>query len=173
MNRIMGLDVSLTATGVALAEGSTTGAEVFTICPKTKGVHRMIEVRERILDAHLNCRPDLVVIEAPSLGASKSSHAKEMGGIWWFVRVSLYEFCDTPVVEVPPSTLKKYATGKGNANKERVLVEAVKRLGYDGSDHNESDALWLAEIGLHLTGGAYTPMPAANVAALDVLEVPT
>lgn len=38
-----------------------------------------------------------------------------------------------------PSQVKKFLTDKGNANKELVM-EAVKNIGYEGENHNESDA---------------------------------
>jgi Holliday junction resolvasome RuvABC endonuclease subunit len=39
-------------------------------------------------------------------------------------------------------TIKKFATGKGNASKQEV-IEAVKKLGHKPKDDNESDALAL------------------------------
>jgi hypothetical protein len=47
---------------------------------------------------------------------------------------------------VPPTHLKKFATGKGNANKERMLAEARKRFGEYIDDDNEADALLMLEL---------------------------
>lgn len=43
------------------------------------------------------------------------------------------------VCTVTPSELKRYATGKGNADKD-AMVAAARRLGWEGDDHNEADA---------------------------------
>ena len=43
---------------------------------------------------------------------------------------------------VPVGTIKRHATGKGNANKAKV-IQAVRLLGYYPSDDNEADALAL------------------------------
>jgi Holliday junction resolvasome RuvABC endonuclease subunit len=51
-----------------------------------------------------------------------------------------------PYEGVPVGTIKKHATGKGNANKEAMIAAAVAR-GYTPCDDNEADALAL----LHLT----------------------
>ena len=47
-----------------------------------------------------------------------------------------------PYQGVPVGTIKKYATGKGNANKE-AMIEAAKRWGHAPTDDNEADALAL------------------------------
>lgn len=47
-----------------------------------------------------------------------------------------------PYKGVPVATIKKYATGKGNANKD-AIIKAMKERGYDPQDDNEADALAL------------------------------
>lgn len=43
---------------------------------------------------------------------------------------------------VPVGTIKRHVTGKGNANKAKV-IQAVRQLGYYPTDDNEADALAL------------------------------
>lgn len=47
-----------------------------------------------------------------------------------------------PYQGVPVKTIKKFITGKGNANKQAV-IDAVKALGYNPGDDNEADAIAL------------------------------
>ena len=47
-----------------------------------------------------------------------------------------------PYQGVPVGTIKKYATGKGNAGKEDVIA-AIRARGHDPVDENEADALAL------------------------------
>lgn len=58
---------------------------------------------------------------------------------------SLTSWCehhDIPYEGVPVGTIKKYITGKGNANKQMV-IEAVVEKGFDIKDDNEADAIAL------------------------------
>ena len=47
-----------------------------------------------------------------------------------------------PYSGVPVGTIKKHATGKGNASKDE-MISAVRALGYAPGDTNEADALAL------------------------------
>lgn len=42
--------------------------------------------------------------------------------------------------------IKKFATGKGNSGKPAMIEAAQERLGYEGNDDNEADALWILEL---------------------------
>ena len=43
------------------------------------------------------------------------------------------------------SLIKKYATGKGNANKQLMIDSAEKKFNKSNLWHDEADALWLLE----------------------------
>jgi len=150
--RIAGVDLSLRATGVAVASTATaTSAVVECWKPKERGTERLAWLRsqvERLVEQH---RPDLVVLEAYAF-SRHDAYAHELGEAGGVVRLALAD-ADVPWCTVAPTSLKKYATGKGNASKEQVLVEAVRRLGYDGHDNNEADALWLAAMAVDHYGG--------------------
>jgi hypothetical protein len=74
---------------------------------------------------------------------------------------------DLPYVTVPAATLKKFATGKGNATKADMRMAWFQRAGFDVRDDNQCDALWLYEIGLHLLGDdTALPLPKAQTDAL-------
>lgn len=45
-----------------------------------------------------------------------------------------------PYEGVPVATIKRFATGKGNADKQAV-IEAVRARGFTPADHNEADAI--------------------------------
>ena len=47
-----------------------------------------------------------------------------------------------PYSGVPVGTIKKHATGKGNADKQ-AMVEAARRIGHHPQDDNEADAIML------------------------------
>lgn len=45
---------------------------------------------------------------------------------------------------IPVGTVKKHATGRGNAGKSEMMNAAVDRWAYAPGDDNEADALWIA-----------------------------
>ena len=59
---------------------------------------------------------------------------------------TLQVYCEErniPYRGIPAGTIKKHATGKGNASKQMMIDAAREKLGYTGDDDNEVDALWL------------------------------
>lgn len=159
---VVGVDLSLTRTGLANEHG------VHLLTGSLSGVRRLIAIRGWVLD--LSYGAQLVVIEGFSFGSNNRS-AREIGGLGWVVRVALTE-AGIPWCDVPPSTLKKYATGKGNAGKVEMVVAARERLGYGGHDDNEADALWLRAVGLDLLGTPLVALPKAHRDALAAVQLP-
>lgn len=161
--RILALDVSFSATGIASSDGLLGTRKL-----KGKGVDRLARAGSMFVD--LASPYDLVVIEGYSYGSQGRAIVSigELGGV---VRVDLYR-AKIPYLEVPPATLKKYATGKGNASKEAVLAAAIRRLDYAGHDKDEADALWLLEIGRAMTGQPHVTVPKTHRRALEALTLP-
>lgn len=50
-----------------------------------------------------------------------------------------------PYEGVPVGTIKKFATGKGNADKD-AMIAAARALGFAPADDNEADAIHLARL---------------------------
>ena len=50
-----------------------------------------------------------------------------------------------PYLGIPVKVIKKHTTGNGNSKKE-VVIEAVKKLGFNPKDDNEADALALLDL---------------------------
>ena len=72
-------------------------------------------------------------------------------------------------VDIPPSSLKKFATGSGNASKAEVLW-AAKKVGALVTTEDEADADWCWRI-----GQLYTEEPGAvvDIGALGIRDVTT
>lgn len=174
--RVLTLDLSLTAIGWACNPGWQCGV----FAPKGRGVHRLQHVLEWLgpvargergpkVGGEPGERPDLVLIEGYSFN-SEFSHAHALGELGGVVRLVLHQL-RVPAIDVPPACLKKFATGKGNARKDAVLAEAIRRLGYDGSDHNAADARWLLAMALVQYGLPNAPdLPKEHRAGLAKVE---
>jgi len=171
--RAIGADLSLTSTGVASRLG------VRTIKPRLRrGPDRLAFIRDEVWGevAGLVTHPKdaVVFVEGYNFGAPRATSTLaslgELGGV---VRLMLWERGVT-YVEIPPSVLKKFATGRGNASKEEVLIEAVKRAPSDMviAGNDTADAWWLYVLGCELLGEPVVEMPALNRSALTKLLWP-
>ncbi len=163
---VVGLDLSITATGVALADGS-----LLTVGPPAKlGDRRLTAIVDRLEHAPaMVYAADLVVIEGPVV---RSSAAVVIGMVHGAVRSMLLGY-GTPYAIVPPATLKKYATGKGNTDKTAMALALYKRTGLELADDNQVDAWWLRAAGLHHLGCPIVDVPQAQADALAKVEWPT
>jgi len=165
---VVGLDLSITATGVAWEDGS-----VETIAlPAKLGDERLHHIRRKLsYDGFYEgdaCDPHLVVIE------DLPTHARAAGitgMVHGAVRSLLIEH-RTPYALVTPATLKKYATGKGNADKTAMALALYKRTGLELDDDNQVDAYWLRAAGLHHLGCPIVDVPQAQADALEKVEWP-
>jgi len=167
--QVMGVDPSLTATGVVVS-----GREPETIkasTPKTgyDTYLRLISIRDCLMDRVRELDQPVLVIENYSHASKFQAHQLgELGGV---IRTRLLEE-GVPFYLISPNTLKMLATGKGNASKEAVGYEAVKRFEATPSDNNQADALWLWELGNHLIGQPTVDLPKSHVRALEGLNGP-
>lgn len=163
---VVGIDLSLRATGIAYANGATVTVDA----RKLAGAERLIVIRDAVRAAFdvEEWAPDLVVVEGYAFGRPNQAHQiGELGGV---VRVALHEECEEfPHMGwaiVPPAKLKRFATGKGTANKTAMVVAARDRLGWTGMDDDQADALWLRAFGLALFDALDVPLPKTHMAAL-------
>lgn len=173
--RVLGLDPSLSAFGISRLE-MTPGGKRFTyetsvLKTKLKGVSRLRWFFMQMLEELAASRPDIVVLEGYAYGVARGNSAISMGELGGVIRLALEEAGHGPVV-VPPAKLKKFITGKGNAQKDIVLLEIYKRFKVDTKTSDEADATGLA---LMAAVGAYdlqVDLPKANLEALRDIEWP-
>jgi len=89
--------------------------------------------------------PGVAFVEGYSFGARREQQSLgEWGGQ---LRLTMLDL-GWDIVEVPPSTLKKYVTGKGTAEKDGMRMEVLKRWKYESTDNNDADAYALMRMGL-------------------------
>lgn len=169
--RVIGLDLSLTSTGLAFIRPAapagvqtlkSKGAKDATLAERALRLHNL--ARDIILAA---LTADVVVIEQPAYNQTGGSH-HDRSGLWWLVADALSDE-ELRLVEVTPQAVKKYATGKGNASKDEVLAAVVRRYpDVEVGNNNEADALVLAAIGARLAGYPIEEsMPLAHLDALS------
>lgn len=146
--RILALDLSITATGMCLPNGTTA-----TIKTKATDGDRRLQTIVDHVGVALGEGPDdigdgvdLVVMEEAPPGL-KGPAIKAIHMVHGAVRLRLIDF-GTPYVVINPTTLKAYATGSTSADKTAMAMAAYKRTGREFADDNQCDAFWLRAAGL-------------------------
>jgi len=141
-----GLDLSLTGTGIVIL--SETGGVIHaeTVKNNLRGPERLVHIRKVIKDIMLDAEPLVTCIEDYAMGirAGQSFSIGELGGV---ARVLLYEM-QVPYNLISPTQVKKFITGKGNAEKDVIMLSVYKNFGYEAKDNNIADAFGLAMMAL-------------------------
>lgn len=156
---VCGLDLSLTGTGIATRTGT------LTVKPgDLRGLSRLAYIRGYVCGAVDGCT--LVAVEGPAYSRALGAGHHEAAGLWWMVASDLTT-AGLRVIVVPPSVLKKYATGRGNATKADMRVALLTRTGFDLRDDNQVDATWLRYLGLDYLGHPVLKLPADQHLAVN------
>ena len=186
MTKVLGIDPSLTSTGLA-GRGWTA-----TIKPahrsrvhrdrdddsndarlRTAYNHQRITTITSQLDDYLT-GVDLVVMEGLAYDAHDTD--RQLAGLSWILRDRLFRRA-IPYALVPPSTLKQFVTGNGAAGKDLMWSLVTDWFDwFDGDTHDEADAAGLMAMGHAHLGAPLGPLMEHQVTALGKVvwpELPT
>ena len=176
---VIGLDLSLTSTGVAIARnGRIVGTKALKTSKRTGD---LADMDRRLSDTTLGIQqilnaedPKLAVIEAPSFGSKFGSPDERSGLRWRVIHALLWR--EIAIAQVSPRSRAKYGTGNGNAKKLEVL--AAVRGNYAHFDlpiktDDEADALILAAMGArHLGQPVELVLPDGALESMEKVQWP-
>ena len=144
----VGIDPSTKTGFVILDERGNVRCEKEITAKSKNDPERFIEITEHIFN---HIKPDdKIGIEGFAYGA-KGKGVSVQYGIGWAIRIELKKRGFT-YTEITPSSLKKFATGKGNTKKEDMILPIYKRWQYENKSDNIRDAYILAQIMRYLDG---------------------
>ena len=137
--------------GFAITALSELSNEYYTWVYKAEGtgVVRLNNISifiEDIFGNFLNIQD--IAMEGYAFGSQIANMLGELGGV---VKLTIYNLLYDgkgrfPVI-VPPTTLKKYATGKGQGvSKSQILLSVYKKWGVEFTDDNAADSYVLAHL---------------------------
>lgn len=152
--KYIGLDISLTSTGiVAINKGKIIKQHL--VKPKMKGRKKdraIMQIKQEIvktvqeISSSSSCR---VMIEDFAYGILHMKHCTncvfEIGGLGYSVSIALMEM-GYDIRKVEPTVLKKFVTGKGNAKKDIMIKEILKKWKVDFNSNDLADAYALARL---------------------------
>lgn len=141
MKKIIALDMA-TKTGWACNSPETSGVENFRV--RAGDSRGMVFIRfEAWLEEMLaTVKPDMVVYERPH-ARGRAANETLNGMLAFMTKCCVNAECQ--YTDCPSTTLKKHATGKGNAGKDAMMDAYKKKWGKEPIDDNESDARWLLD----------------------------
>ena len=174
---VVGVDLSLTCTGIAVSSGPHRGLHQIKTTGRadaglTDRSTRLTRIVRDINNLRVEAGASLVVIEGPSLGQTRQAGTHDRSGLWWLVVQTCTDW-GVPIVEVAPACRARYATGRGNASKDEVLAQVVRRWpDWDVVDNNTADALVLASMGARYLGHPIDAVPALQQSALEAVRWP-
>jgi Holliday junction resolvasome RuvABC endonuclease subunit len=161
-NVSIGIDQSLTGFAVtALNVDKPEAYETWVYKSPYSGVRRLADIRWWLMNKFdfLDSNNHRVV-EVAMEGTVLASHsALKLGELAGLVKLSIWDYFDGNLnsvipfdeeirrpLQIPPMTLKKYATGKGTAKKQEMLLQMYKRWGVEFNDDNAADSYALARL---------------------------
>jgi Holliday junction resolvasome RuvABC endonuclease subunit len=154
--RVAGIDPSLEGTGVAIMDGRgmLVDMKVFgepacqtDVRSRFGRFSRLVEKIMTVIDAE---KPSIICIEGYSYGSSTGGvlDRMEFGGI---LRLQLTARESVQICEVVPTTLKKWACGKGNAKgKIPIAIALHKRYGVEFNSSDEYDCYALTRMAVQI-----------------------
>jgi Holliday junction resolvasome RuvABC endonuclease subunit len=111
------------------------------------GVERLAKARIIVINFVLNFEVKAIAMEGYAFGSQMANMAGELGGV---VKLALYEYFTEPELAypliVPPTSLKKYITGKGRVEKNQILLQVYKKWDVEFNNDNAADSYGLARI---------------------------
>ena len=158
--RVLALDLSITAPGIALPDGTTHTVKTNPKHGDRRLQHIVEAIGSAIGDRDSGNDIDLVVMEEAPPGlkgpAIKAIHMVHGAVRLWLIGEGL------PYVVINPTTLKAFATGATGADKTAMAMAAYKRAGREFGDDNQCDAWWLRAAGLDWYGQPEFTLPQAQ-----------
>lgn len=145
----VGIDQSYSGFAVTILNASTNEPEVhlgkFPPGRHGTGVDRLLVIEHWLQQKLSDWDVDHACLEGYANG---SKFGREIAGeLGYAVKRSLrYHPQKLYPTIVPPTSLKKFVTGKGNAKKNEMLLGVFKRWGVEFTDDNEADSYALARL---------------------------
>lgn len=167
--RVLGLDLSSTATGVCYPDGSTASIAP----PKSLDMIDRVRLMADTIGAIPPC--DVTVMEA--IGTRHVQTAIAIASVHALVLDRMMTADGHPtltfrrVIRATPTQLKKWATGKGSGvGTDKVGMSlAAARNGWDGVTDDEADAWWLWTLGREVAGAPVVELTAYRREVLRTL----
>ena len=168
----VGLDLSLTGTGiVVLTNGKLTRKELIRSKPvgdrPTDELQRIRKIVSDIGGILSEYDPTVVCIEGLAFMARNTSALVQLAALNYMIRAIIFDRA-IPFYIVAPTSLKKFITGKGNSDKNVMMMDIYRDYDLQFVEDNQADGFELAAVGAALLE---TPINKLTVPQKEVVEL--
>jgi len=136
----VGLDLALCETGMVKIWEANTGRALITT--KTRGVDRLDYICNEII---LRIPPKDYYIGIENYAYGRPNQAHQIGELHGALKHLFFRF-QIEYNLYAPKSIKKFASGKGNAKKELLIRDVFKRWGFETDNNNLADAYAIAKL---------------------------
>lgn len=137
----IGIDQSYT--GFAITAYNSGGHYTTVYKSSKRGVDRLLDIQSHMREQLHDFKIKDVSMEGYAFGSQMSNMLGELGGM---VKMTLKDDFGVYPLIVPPTSLKKYVTGKGNTQKNQMLMHVYKKWDVEFDDDNAADSYALARL---------------------------
>lgn len=142
----LGIDQSLTGTGLAIvnANGIVRASVCLSVAGKLSGAARLGQIGKefkafvKFADVQHGC------IEGYSV--KSTNRPFDLGEVSGVLRAAYFELFERELTVVPPTSLKKFATGISGAEKDLMISSVNQKWGTTTDNDNIADAIALAQM---------------------------
>ena len=143
MDKVLALDLG-TATGWAASVDVRVQYGTWSFRPSRYegGGMRYVRFRHQLAEAH-----ELIGFEAVYFEEVRRHAATDAAHVYGGLLATLTAWCEeahVPYQGIPVGSIKRHATGKGNAPKP-AMIAAARARGWTPANDNEADALWILD----------------------------
>jgi Holliday junction resolvasome RuvABC endonuclease subunit len=166
----IGIDQSLTGFGLSFIDMGGDSGEHSTWVYKSpyNGVQRLDDIRLWVIGKIKTSGMSGNIYDVAMEGTVLASHsALVLGELAALVKLTLWDWDKILPLQIPPMTLKKYASGKGTSKKQEMMLQIYKRWGVEINDDNAADAYSLARLA---AGLSIDPIEAAIIEQVKDLK---
>src|SRR5262245_5270852 len=170
MTTVIGIDPSMTATGIAVWRNGSAYAYTSTSPADEDATLRWNRHLAKIFGEIDDPQRTFIAVEdLPKGKIAVTALLIERAGLLALIRYGAARR-GVPVALINPSTLKKFATGHGQSSKAAMRASARLLLGVETDNDNEADAVWLQTMAM-LQYGIPCNTRNMTVVQLDSLDV--
>lgn len=143
----VGIDQSYSGFGlIVLTEDGSYLPKLWKFPPRDSDGARLSEIRVTLLTMFKDLKEhyDKVTVAMEGYASNAKFGREKLGELGGIVKLSHFEVFGRDPHVIPPTSLKKFVTGKGNAKKEEVIAFVQSRWDVGITDNNLADAYGLA-----------------------------
>lgn len=155
--RVLAIDQSYTSCGIVVFDDATIAyAERYVSDTKEDKFNRAFQVAEHLRQIALHYDVDFVAMEG--LAFAKNGNAtRDLAGLQFSIATLLDYIEGYDIIIIPPNSVKRVATGKGNADKDEMVNKLPKKalkifesLGVKKTTglRDLSDAFWIGKAAI-------------------------